>query len=214
MAPGSGSVPAAVSGRCPQHREISVSALRTLRVHCDRSRLTPKPIVRIKSGTGRHLCERDVPIGDIRPDFKMPRRAMRTRTKHALETDKKNGSNHLTPTVPSPSLVLRISNFCRSFRSPLPLIRLGGGGQKKQGFDAPVFGCRGEPLPQRKSVGQRGCDRLRSRAVAMLRQLLVGAAVSACNIVIHALITVAVVSVARMARMVGTKIRVAPPGCF
>ena len=36
----------------------------------------------------------------------------------------------------------------------------------------------------------------------MLRQLLVGSAVSACNIVIHALIMVAVVSVARM---VGTK---------
>ena len=36
----------------------------------------------------------------------------------------------------------------------------------------------------------------------MLRQLLVGSAVSACNIVIHALVMVAVVSVARM---VGTK---------
>ena len=36
----------------------------------------------------------------------------------------------------------------------------------------------------------------------MLRQLLVGSAVSACNIVIHALIMVAVVAVARM---VGTK---------
>jgi Ion channel len=44
----------------------------------------------------------------------------------------------------------------------------------------------------------------------MLRQLLVGAAVSACNIVIHALITVAVVSVARMARMVGTKYALHP----
>jgi hypothetical protein len=36
----------------------------------------------------------------------------------------------------------------------------------------------------------------------MLRQLLVGSAVSACNIMIHALVMVAVVSVARM---VGTK---------
>ena len=43
----------------------------------------------------------------------------------------------------------------------------------------------------------------------MLRQLLVGAAVSACNIVIHALIT-AVVSGARMARMVGTKYALHP----